>query len=93
MLTRRMTTPLHVAPSNANSRVVVLLLRNQDVEVNVRNVQEDTAPHHASLEDHAAVVKTLQQKEGIDVNLKDGSSPTALHSVQAKVTLRSLTCC
>ena len=74
-------TALHHASCAGHARVVELLLRKREVNVNVRSSQDSEATplHLAVIKSHEECVKLLLEKDGINVNATDKDNDAPIH--------------
>ena len=77
-------TALHFAADGGHKEVVQLILEDERVEVNAKDVRSYTPLHFAAQEGHSGIVQLLLEDERVDVNSKTENGYTPLHSAAVK---------
>ena len=62
--------------------MVALLLNQENIDINARDIGNRTALHEAALNGHTAVVDLLLNHKGININITDEDDKTPLYYAQ-----------
>uniref|UniRef100_A0A1X7TN60 Uncharacterized protein n=1 Tax=Amphimedon queenslandica TaxID=400682 RepID=A0A1X7TN60_AMPQE len=83
-LSAELRTPLHIACMKQHKEIVKLLLKKEDVNVNVTDKDNNTALQIACTQQHKDIVELLLKHNRVDVNVTDKKSNTPLISACIK---------
>lgn len=78
-------SPLHAAAMKGHEEAVRLLLKQRDIDVNSKNLQNQTPLLVAVKKRHTGVVRLLLERNDIDINFHNGDGRTALCQAMAVV--------
>ena len=80
----RNSTALFCAARNRRKGVMKLLLGTEDVDVNAKDEEGNTALQEATRRGYCDVVEVMLTSEKVDVNAKDDDGNTALHEAASR---------